>query len=106
LCEITLTAKGSKNWDALKEETFRRFGSQGDKRDNIMPDSDLLAIPHEYYVWQGKVSEMELIYDPSSKVSELFIGSVVARERIFQAARQKKKAAPGDKGGSPAETGE
>lgn len=99
LCEVTLTAKGSKNWDALKKETFHRFGS---KR-SVMPENNPFMDNHlatfQYYMWQGKVSEMELMYNSSAQVSELWVGSVVAKERIFDAARQKKRGQRRDKGG-------
>jgi hypothetical protein len=106
LCEVTLTSKGSKNWRALKEETFRRFGSKV----NVMPkdnpfENNPFAIS-QYYVWQGNISEMELVYESSSQVSQLRIGSVVARERMFQAVRKKKKTLPGDADGSSAVTSE
>jgi hypothetical protein len=90
LCEVTIQTKGSENWGALKEAVFQQYGKVPLVDTGFNPGSMVLDEP-EYYMWMGKVSEMELIYNPATRAGELWIGSTVLREKMFEQARKKKQ---------------
>jgi hypothetical protein len=92
LCEVTIETKGSENWGALKEAVFLQFGRVPLVDTGFDPTSVMMKDEVEYYIWMGKVSEMELIYNPGSRVGELWIGSTVLRDKMFTEARQGNKA--------------
>jgi len=89
LCEVTLASNGSENWGALKRVLFPKFGRV--PLVNLSTDPSPMSPEVEYYIWMGKISEMELIYQPTTRVSELWTGSAVLRDRMFREARKKTK---------------
>jgi len=85
LCEVTITTKGFENWASLKKGILRRFGKGKVVR---FPSYGLLGVEGlgetQWHVWLGKITEMELLYDGSSQIGELWMGSTVLREQLFK----------------------
>jgi hypothetical protein len=90
LCEVVMAINSSDNWRALKEAVFPRFGEVPLVGDAPLAEASL-ENETEYYMWMGKISEMELIYNPSRRIGELWVGSAQIRERMFDEVRKKMK---------------
>jgi hypothetical protein len=92
LCEVKLVSRGEKNRKPFMKEVFKRFGEG--KRINLpaIPCCGREAV--EFYSWMGNVSEMELVsrLSPGNYVvNQLWIGSKVVRDQVFDQERQRKK---------------
>ncbi len=45
----------------------------------------------EWHIWLGRITEMELLYDESSQIGKLWMGSAVLREQAFKEAQQEQR---------------
>lgn len=87
-CEATITTRGSENWASFRRAVFEKFGKG--RRSSFR--SPFISVEgFDWYIWVGKIAEMELIYRESSQVGKLWIGSTLLREQIFKEVRQKPK---------------
>jgi hypothetical protein len=87
-CEATITTRGSENWASFRRTVFEKFGKG--RRSNFK--SPFVSVEgFDWYIWVGKIAEMELMYRESSQVGKLWIGSTLLREQIFREVKQKAK---------------
>jgi hypothetical protein len=87
-CEATITIRGSENWACFRGTVFEKFGKG--RRSGFM--SPFISVDgFDWYIWAGKIAEMELMYRESSQVGKLWVGSTLLREQIFKEVRQKAK---------------
>ncbi len=95
-CEVTMTAKGFKNWASLKEAILGKFG-EGKTAKFFKPASGFGGAGEEgfgqmeWHIWLGKITEIELLYDESSQIGKLWMGSTVLREQAFKEAEQEQR---------------
>jgi hypothetical protein len=89
-CEVTITTKGFENWTSLKKGILERFGEGKEVK---IPPYGLFGFEGlgetEWHIWLGEITEMELVYDGSSQIAELWMGSTVLREQAFKKAEHK-----------------
>ncbi len=95
-CEVTMTAKGFKNWASLKEAILGKFG-EGKAAKFFKPASGFGGAGEEgfgqmeWHIWLGKITEIELLYDESSQIGKLWMGSTVLREQAFKEAEKEQR---------------
>lgn len=95
-CEVTITAKGFKNWASLKEAILDKFG-EGKTAKFFNPVLGFGGAGErgfeemEWHIWLGKITEIELLYDESSQIGKLWMGSTVLREQAFKEAEQEQR---------------
>ena len=87
-CEATITTRGSENWASFRKTVFEKFGKG---RRSSFKSPFVSVEGFEWYIWVGKIAEMELMYRESSQIGKLWIGSTLLREHIFKEVRQKAK---------------
>jgi len=95
-CEVTITAKGFKNWTSLKEAILGKHG-EGKVAKVFIPALGFGGAGEEgfgqmeWHIWLGGITEMELQYDENSQVGKLWMGSTVLREHAFKEAQQEQR---------------
>jgi hypothetical protein len=87
-CEATITIRGSENWASFRGTVFDKFG-RGRRSSFKSPFVSVEGF--DWYIWMGKIAEMELMYRESSQVGKLWVGSTLLREQIFKEVREKAK---------------
>jgi hypothetical protein len=89
-CEVTITTKGFGDWVSLKKAIVGKFGEG--KELKFCPTIDFVGIEeNEYYIWLGKITEMELLYNENPPTRQLWMGSAELREKAFKEDEQKRR---------------
>ncbi len=90
--EVAITTEGFENWVSLRKAISRKFGKGKAVK---FPSYGALGFEGfgetEWYIWLGKITEMELLYDGSSQIGELWMGSTELREQALKEAAQKQR---------------
>jgi len=90
-CEVTITTKGFKNWVSLKKAVLGKFGEGKVARFPYYPGFEGGGEEVEWHIWLGKITEMELLYNENSQITELWMESTVFREKAFKKVEQEQR---------------
>lgn len=80
-CAIKIYTKDIGNWLNLKKTTFEKFGTGFPKNDST----------GEWYIWDGEITVVNLIYDKTSQKGYLVLVSKEISHQMEKAIEQKAK---------------
>jgi hypothetical protein len=90
--EVTITTEGFRNWVSLQKAISGKYGEGKAVKFHSYRALGFEGFEEtEWHIWLGKITEMELLYDGSSQIGELWMGSTVLREQAFKEAAQKQR---------------
>jgi hypothetical protein len=89
-CEVTITTKLFEDWVSLKKAILGKFGEG--KAVEFCPTITFGGGEEpEFYIWLGKITEMELLYYENPSTRELWMGSTELREKAFKEDEQERR---------------